>query len=179
MVWGVWSLAENEVNSYLKDPLTKVYNKYYFNTRLKEELNRSQRYDFPLTLALFHVDQYSELKKEYGKEVTDVILREMGQLFVTSLRSSDLLARLFKDQFVMLLPHTTLSQAQVIWNRLLGKLEIQPFTIKGRNFCVSVHVALTSLNKQIEQIDTLIKNLDKFISQHRSSQEHLLLYAPE
>ena len=171
------NLSENRVSSYLKDPLTQTYNKYYFNTRLREEFDRSERYDFPLTMALFHIDQYSEINKKYGKKTTDQIMKELGQYLVSALRSSDLLARLEKDQFVLLQPHTTLNEARKTWERLLNNLVNHPFIVEGKNFCITLHVAMMALNKQIEQIDALIKDMNDYVREKSSSSEHLLLYA--
>ncbi|MBI4411711.1 MAG: diguanylate cyclase [Deltaproteobacteria bacterium] len=173
------NLSENQVSSYLKDPLTQIYNKYYFNTRLKEEMSRSERYDFPLTMALFHIDQYPEMRKKYGKQTTDQLMKELGQYLVLGFRSSDLLARLDEDQFVLLQPHTTLDEARLAWERLFNNLADHSFTVDGKNFRITLHVAMTALNKQIEEIDALIQKMEKYIDQNGDDARHLLLYAPE
>ncbi|MBI2340238.1 MAG: diguanylate cyclase [Deltaproteobacteria bacterium] len=174
-----WNLSENQISSYLKDPLTSVYNKHYFNTRLAEERRRSRRYDFPLTMSLFHIDQFFEMNKKYGKKTAEQILKDVAQYLVRDIRGSDLLARLDNDRFVLLQPHTKLDEARATWERLLNNLANHPFTAGGKNFSVTLHVAMTSLNREIEEIDRLIKSMDEYVEENGENASRLLLYAPE
>ena len=130
-------------------------------------------------MAFFHIDQYPEMRKKYGKQTTDQLMKELGQYLVLGFRSSDLLARLDEDQFVLLQPHTTLDEARLAWERLFNNLADHSFTVDGKNFRITLHVAMTALNKQIEEIDALIQKMEKYIDKNGDDARHLLLYAPE
>lgn len=145
----------------LKDPVTETFNLPYFEMRVVEEIDRSRRYDYPVTLLLLNVDQFAEVNKAMGKEGGDALLRELAQLIAADLRFSDLVTRLEDDQFALLLPHTSLESADAIWKRLSSNIQAHPFRFGEKNLFITVRAALVPLNREIEKIDSLLKGIKK------------------
>lgn len=167
------SLAENDLA--LHDPVTQLYNRDYFATRLHEEMQRSERYDFALTLLIFKIDQFTEIKKSCGEDKPDKLLKELGQLVIRDVRSCDLVARTAEDQFVMLLPHTNISQARSLWQRISQLITKHAFVMGSKNIYITVKAALGSLNKEIETIDEFLENIGKNLGASEYNAEPLIL----
>ena len=170
------SLAQANSAASLKDPVTGLYNKVYFETRLIEEVKRSERYTFPLTTILFAMEQFDFIAGKYGVETADALLKELSALLLKDLRGSDLMARVGPDRFAMLLPHTSVNQALMAWERLLQTVAEHPFSLKGDNFYISLKGVLTPLNREVEHIDNLLQKLEEDLRQNASSDESLRLY---
>lgn len=92
--------------SLVTDELTGVPNRRYFNTALKEELVRAARYDRPLSLVLFDLDDFKGVNDERGHPAGDAVLVELANVVGEQLRASDRFARLGGDEFAIIAPET-------------------------------------------------------------------------
>ena len=105
------------------DKLTSILDRGSFNEKLGTEIRRAARYHFPLTVCLLEVDDFEELNKKNGKYYGDEILQKFAQIALSHIRSSDLVGRAGHDEFLILLSHTDLNQAEKFLYRLY--LQIQ------------------------------------------------------
>ena len=105
------------------DKLTAILDRGSFNEKLSAEIRRAARYRFPLTVCLLDVDDFEELNKKNGKYYGDEILQKFAQIALSHIRSSDLVGRAGHDEFLILLSHTDLNQAEKFLYRLY--LQIQ------------------------------------------------------
>ncbi len=96
--------AEQEA---IRDGLTGLYNHRHFQERLRQECRRAQRYGTPLSLLMLDLDDFKEFNDQYGHQIGDEALREVGQiLFAVTRRGVDLAARYGGEEFAIILPHT-------------------------------------------------------------------------
>ncbi|MFM2484247.1 GGDEF domain-containing protein [Celerinatantimonas yamalensis] len=117
------------------DVLTKLYNRNYFNEQLKRDLNRSERYQHPLTLILVDLDYFKQVNDKYGHVIGDKILVEVANLLQLRLRSSDILARWGGEEFVILLPETRLAEAHKLAQQIQQSFVQHAFTENIRCSC--------------------------------------------
>ena len=101
--------AEQEA---IRDGLTGLYNHRHFQERLRQECRRSHRYGTPLTLLMLDLDDFKSFNDQFGHQIGDEALREVGQiLFAVTRRGVDLAARYGGEEFAVILPHTRVSDA--------------------------------------------------------------------
>ena len=93
------------------DGLTGVYNRLYFQDRLKKEFYSAQQDGYPLSLAIFDIDHFKRFNDTYGHLFGDKILKSITEMVKTSLRATDVIARFGGEEFIILLPHTNISEA--------------------------------------------------------------------
>lgn len=86
------------------DPLTGASNRRKFDATTRQEIERAQRYERPLSLFILDIDFFKTINDELGHEAGDQALRQMAALVGGSLRSVDHFARWGGDEFVVLLP---------------------------------------------------------------------------
>lgn len=168
-------VSSGENVSTIKDVVTDLYSAFYLKTRLDEEMQRSKRYHFPLTMLLFHIEQFRHINDHYGFDAGDHVLRELGQLFVRNVRSSDLVARVRDDHFALLMPHTTTDQARTAWDRMLDEVKNHPFVVGEENFYVSLQAVMVPLGTDALPVYRLLENVRGFIKDQASSGEALQL----
>ncbi len=127
------------------DGLTGLYNHRYFKVTWRRELTRARRYGEELSVMLLDIDHFKGLNDEHGHPEADVILRELGQVLLRSVRSVDLVARYGGDEFVVSLPRTGKQPALMLAERLRGWVEGHDFpfagTLPGGRVTVSIGVA--------------------------------------
>jgi len=90
----------------MTDSLTGLYNNNYFLKRLKEEFNRSVRYNIYLTVIIIEVYDFKRIVKNYGNELGDYILMKMANIILNNTRVIDISSRSNNGKFRILLPQT-------------------------------------------------------------------------
>lgn len=83
------------------DPLTGLLNERACRKRLAREAERSRRYGHPFSLACLDVDNFRAINDAYGRTAGDIVLRRVAATICRYTRSSDMVARLHGDEFVV------------------------------------------------------------------------------
>lgn len=115
------------------DPLTRLPNRYSYNERLTQEYNRWRRYRSPLSLVIGDIDFFKKTNDVYGHAAGDEVLKSVASFLQESLRESDFIARFGGEEFVILLPETSLIDATKAMNKI--RLGIKKLTVnfKGKD----------------------------------------------
>jgi len=103
----------------IRDPLTQLYNKDYFQQRIQEEMRRALRHSEPLTVVMIDLDRLKQINDTYGHPVGDAVISSVARAIGDSCRQSDVPCRYGGDEFAVILPETAKSQAQVFASRIL------------------------------------------------------------
>jgi diguanylate cyclase (GGDEF)-like protein len=111
------------------DELTGLPNRRKFEERLEMELVRSRRYQRPLSLFIFDIDNFKEINDSYGHIVGDEILKLLSTQGKNEIREIDFLARWGGDEFVFFMPETGEKPAIEICRRLKDKIESSPLVL--------------------------------------------------
>jgi diguanylate cyclase (GGDEF)-like protein len=125
------------------DPLTGVHNLRYVMNNLPRELARSRRYAHPLAVLSCDIDDFKLVNDRFGHASGDLVLQAFVARSVSALRkASDWVARIGGDEFVIILPETTLSGAAAVARKLRRLLAAQPvLTLAGPvNFMASIGI---------------------------------------
>lgn len=100
------------------DALTGLYNRRYFERRLREESAHARRHKRPFSLIIIDIDHFKLINDTYGHEDGDKVLRHLAELITASLREDDIACRYGGEEFVLLLRATPGASARVVANRL-------------------------------------------------------------
>ena len=94
------------------DPLTGLCNRRYLEENLARELHRAQRGNWPLCVVMLDLDHFKPFNDTFGHDAGDSMLRELSQVLREKLRKSDILSRYGGDEFVLVLPNSSLADAR-------------------------------------------------------------------
>jgi diguanylate cyclase (GGDEF)-like protein len=111
----------------MTDEMTGIWNYRYFRLRLDEEIQRSRRFQHPLSLLLLDLDRFKEANDRYGHQHGDSILRELARRVAGSIRDVDTFARYGGEEFVLILPETDATGAMVVAEKLRNEIGVRPF----------------------------------------------------
>ena len=109
---------QNELKEQaIRDPLTGVYNRRYFNEVIERELVRAKRYSHPIGFLMIDVDGFKRINDRFGHQMGDKILQAVADLLVAQVRETDLVVRYGGDEFLVMLIETN-GQAKTVKQRI-------------------------------------------------------------
>jgi two-component system, cell cycle response regulator len=130
------------VRSGLTDSLTGWHNRRYLQTRLREEIARSQRDHSALTCLMIDVDHFKKINDQHGHLVGDEILRQVAQRIGTEVRDSDVSARYGGEEFVVLLPRTSIDAGLLLAERMRRSVLAKSFELPDVGEAIAVTVSI-------------------------------------
>ncbi len=140
-------LYEQLKRQTILDPLTGLYNRHHLLTQLEQEMRRTRRFHRELSVIFTDLDGFKEINDTYGHQRGDQILREIARLFQKNLRKSDFVCRYGGDEFVIVMPETSIRDAEAKAERLRVEVAAHEFRIvesggQEKNFRLSISAGL-------------------------------------
>ncbi|WP_158704654.1 diguanylate cyclase [Ectopseudomonas mendocina] len=132
------------------DPLTQALNRRAFEERAGQALQRSQRQDLPLCLAMLDLDHFKQVNDRHGHTTGDAVLREFSLLCRHQARATDLFARVGGEEFILLLPDSDLDAAAQGLERL--RTNLAESNLQGLRISVSIGLAEWRPDETLEQL---------------------------
>lgn len=134
------SRAQRELKNKLRfalenaahDALTGLFNRRYFERRLREECAHAKRHKRPFAIVLVDLDHFKLVNDTYGHEDGDRVLCHVAGLLGESLREDDVACRYGGEEFVLLLRATTGPAARVVANRLRASVAAKAIGLGSR-----------------------------------------------
>jgi diguanylate cyclase (GGDEF)-like protein len=112
------------------DALTNLHNRRYFHETLARECSRAHRYDRRLALVIFDVDDFKAINDRIGHLAGDAVLAAVAERVQSVVRSADVACRVGGDEFAVILPESTLGDAEQLYRRVqfaVGARPLGPF----------------------------------------------------
>ena len=143
------------------DDLTQIPNRRCILERIRIELARHNRKKRSMSLVMIDIDHFKKVNDTYGHICGDLVLKEMAQIFLDGLRVYDVLGRYGGEEFIMLLPETTLVQAVMVSERLRIAVEEKVFICDRRNFHLTISLGIAFMDgTENLSVDDLIRIAD-------------------
>jgi diguanylate cyclase (GGDEF)-like protein len=117
------------VRSGFTDVLTGWHNRAYLDTRLKEEIVRTERERTALVCLLLDVDHFKRVNDQYGHAAGDTVLREVALRVGAEIRRSDVSARYGGEEFIVLLPRTGIETGRLLALRIRDAVSARRFGV--------------------------------------------------
>jgi diguanylate cyclase (GGDEF)-like protein len=130
-------------NMAIKDGLTRIYNKRYFEETLEKEIEYNQRNRSGLGLIIFDIDHFKQFNDSYGHPAGDYILKHLAQLIEHAARGYDLFARFGGEEFVFMMRGGSLDAAVGLAERVRQVVEGHTFTYDDIDLSVTISLGVT------------------------------------
>lgn len=120
-------------NIAFRDPLTGVYNRRFFEMKMKQQLRRAGEQNRPISLSFIDADRFKSINDTFGHDVGDLVLQGMARLIQRHLRASDVLARFGGEEFVVLLSDSGAAEAYSLMQSILDSAHAEPVAVHGND----------------------------------------------
>jgi diguanylate cyclase (GGDEF)-like protein len=161
-------MAINNSKLYLKtldvairDPLTGLHNRRYFNERLLDEVERASRYAEHLSLVICDIDHFKKINDSYGHPAGDTVLCGVADTLRNNIRKNDIVSRYGGEEFAMLLLNTEKAQAAAIAEKIRRAFEEGSFSLNGGDIRLTLSFGLSSFGVDSSTFEGLISCADQ------------------
>jgi len=175
-------IAEQEImHLAFYDSLTQLPNRRLLLDRLQQALAASARSGRHGALFLLDLDDFKTLNDTLGHDKGDLLLKQVGQRLVSTVREGDTVARLGGDEFVVLfdglsaLADESVAQAELLGEKVLAELN-QPYDLNGQEFSTTASIGITLFSGYQHAIEELLKQADLAMYQSKDAGRNALRF---
>lgn len=165
------------------DALTGLSNFGALRSRLDEEFKRASRYRYPLAVVMVDLDHLKELNDRFGHEIGNRAVLAIARQLRQNLRTTDFAARYGGDEFVVLLPHSSLREANVFAERLRSSLNSVRMGIpEGSSVRLTLSAGIAALSSQTPHPtpEALLEAADSALYEaKRGGRDRVACYEPD
>lgn len=140
------------------DQLTGLFNRQKFNEIFIKEIKRDKRYDNPLSLIIFDIDDFKNFNDDFGHVVGDEVLKVIAEISINSIREHDTVVRWGGEEFLILLPQTNIEGARKVAEKI--RTSIQKFESPNIPRQITASFGVSKLTKEDDEI-SIIKRVDE------------------
>jgi diguanylate cyclase (GGDEF)-like protein len=157
----------------ITDSLTRIMNRRGITVSLLDAMAQAERYDTPLSVAMGDVDHFKRVNDTHGHEAGDKVLAQIASVLSEALRMPDKVGRYGGEEFLVVFPHTTLSQARKIAERMRGEVQRNEIDLGTTKVKATISLGVTQFRKG-EDLEQLLSRADSALYQAKSGGRNLV-----
>jgi two-component system cell cycle response regulator len=163
-------------NIAMTDQLTTCHNRHSLSDYAPKYIKDSLRYDYPLSIMILDLDHFKHINDKYGHTTGDIVLEDIGRLLMTTCRQGDIVARIGGEEFLILLPHCDIYNANKKAENVRSMIEMSEPA--GLTVTASVGTAML-IDTHDEDFDKLYKAADKAVYYSKENGRNQVTSDPE
>ena len=144
------------------DTVTQTYQYAYLMRQLHAEVHRAKRYEHPICMLKVMVDELDSINYQYGYDAGDKVLRTIADLIQASVRQADVVGRYRTNEFLVLMPETSLDEAETASLRILQRVSqtMVHFRVKQTeaSYQPRIRIGVTCLQDGHGEAEDLLKS---------------------
>jgi len=144
----------------MRDDLTQIANRRAIMASLKKAVSWSLRYQEPLSVAIFDIDNFKKFNDNFGHDVGDKVLAEFAQTLIKAIRATDDFGRLGGEEFMLIMPNTSTVQAKVLLSRVMPAIRALRVPVKGKHYYITASAGVTEFDIKNETLMDLYGRAD-------------------
>lgn len=143
-----------------RDPLTGLFNRRFMMESLDRELQRALRKGTSLAVMMIDVDHFKTFNDAHGHEMGDSVLRALASLFTSVLRGSDIISRYGGEEFAVIMPDATLTDAERRAEQLRRAVSFAEIDSQMRELRVTISVGVSAFPEVAPEQKELLRSAD-------------------
>ena len=174
-------LQRSLYESALRDRLTGIFNRGYFNNRLESDVAFAMRHGKPLALVMFDIDHFRTINDTHGQAVGDEVLRQLSSRVQRTTRSEDIFARYGGEEFGLICRDVDALRASKAAHRIANLVRGEAFEIDSLSIPVSVSLGVADLAMLLQpSAKSLVEAADTalFVAK-RQGRDRVEIFDPE
>lgn len=164
----------------LVDELTEIYNRKAMKLWMKKEIQRAERFNHVLSVAMIDLDRFKVYNDKNGHVMGDYLLKSVAKIFKESTREIDFVGRYGGEEFIIIFPHTEHKDAVIVMERIRKKIETTRF--HGREVMpdqkITVSVGLVTFHKNLKE-ERMIHEADELLYEAKTTGRNQVIHKKE
>ncbi len=163
----------------LTDALTGAVNRHYFNEVLEQEIGNVNTHGKPLSIMVLDIDNFKSINDNYGHNVGDEVLIRFYQACDDAVRSSDVVARIGGEEFVIVMPNTELNNAGRFAERLRENIAGLEIFIAEQHISITVSIGVSQWHGDyFTSAESFVDHADKSLYQAKKTGRNKVVVTP-
>lgn len=143
------------------DPLTGIANRRRFNELVNAEMQRCQRFGHTMSLLLIDIDHFKEVNDTFGHQQGDLAILSLVKRISKQLREVDMLGRWGGEEFIVLLPETSLELAWASAERIRLAIESQHHALEGAlEISLTISIGISASKGSHDTVEKMVRRAD-------------------
>lgn len=151
------------------DSLTIVFNRRYYLERFREEIERSEKFNYKFSCLMIDIDYFKDFNDRYGHIVGDAILRELSRTIQENIRQIDLIGRYGGEEFSIILSETDKDAAQLAAERIRLAIQDKHIRVYDEELKITVSIGISTYPYDGKEIERLIDKADSALYQAKQA----------
>lgn len=155
--------VQQTIEMAVKDPLTELHNRHYFEMHFTSLFEKSISSKKPLTAIMCDIDKFKAINDTHGHDVGDAVIIEVANRIRKSVRNVDIASRYGGEEFVIIMPDTDIEYANVVAERIRREVAEHPIIAEGgsKQVYTTISMGLSSLDFEGDSPKKLMKRADQ------------------
>jgi len=148
----------------IKDSLSGLFNRRYIFEYLQAAVKGNNPQKINLSIILIDIDDFKKINDQYGHPIGDDVIRKVAELGRDVFRQDDIFGRIGGEEFLCVLPRTTIIEATKIAERFLALINASQM-VEGQQDTVTVSIGIAGFSAQCQDVNQLYINADQALYQ--------------
>lgn len=154
-------IQKEAMEAALTDPLTGLYNRRHANERLRELWAQALRDNRPLGVMMIDIDHFKQVNDTYGHAAGDAVLKQFSGILRKHSRVPDIVCRFGGEEFLVLLPDTSLAGVELLAERIRASCETTQFDADGHIVMLTASLGIAEKSASMTHYEKLLKAADR------------------
>jgi diguanylate cyclase (GGDEF)-like protein len=152
------------------DPMTKLYNRRYFSNISTHTLDLAKREKLDLSIIMFDIDNFKKINDTYGHKAGDEVIIALANKLIETKRKSDISCRFGGEEFVALLPNTSIEGAKTLANKIREVIENYEVISEDKKIKFTISLGVSKVDVENENsIEEALKRADDALYEAKNS----------
>lgn len=151
------------------DDLTGEFSRSYFMNKSEEVIRIMRRYERPASMMMLDLDHFKNINDNFGHHVGDLALIAFTQACRREIRDSDVLGRLGGEEFGLMLPETSIQNAQLLAERIRKATADIKIPLDGQTIKFTVSIGVVELSTEDQSLDSVLRRADRAMYQAKQN----------
>ncbi|MBI2757673.1 MAG: diguanylate cyclase [Chloroflexi bacterium] len=160
----------------IRDPLTGLFNRRYLTETLERELSLAKRKGYSVSVIMIDIDQFKRVNDTYGHKAGDQVLKALGKIIQSRVRSSDIPCRFGGEEFVIVMPETTVEIAVQRANQIRSKFRSMKFFGGGDAIIPTLSIGVAAFPTHGSNLEEIVQGADQAMYNAKALRNTVMVY---
>ncbi len=159
-----------------RDPLTNLFNRRYLTETLDRELSLAKRKEYSVSIIMMDIDRFKHVNDTYGHKTGDQVLKVLGKIIRTNVRSSDIPCRFGGEEFVIVMPETTVEIAEQRASQICEKFRSTKFFDEEEPLVSTLSVGVAAFPDHGDDLESILNSADQAMYLAKTIRDTVVIY---